>query len=149
MIDNNISTNKEQIANAFNKFYVNNGPSLAEKIPDGSKDPLSYINKYVMDSMLVTETTCDEIKNIIVSLKNSSSGWDDIHSKVLKRSYNYYIHFLTHIFNLSLTQGIFPQELKLARVIPLYKNEDKMLINNYRPVSVLTFVFKDIRTFDV
>ena len=56
----------------------------------------------------------DEIKNIIVSLKNSSSGWDDIHSKVLKRSYNYYIQVLTHIFNLSLTQGIFPQELELA-----------------------------------
>ena len=142
MINNNISTNKEQIANAFNKFYVNIGPSFSEKIPDGSKDPLSYINKYVMDSMLVTETTCDEIKNIIVSLKNSSSDWDDIHSKVLKRSYNYYFQVLTHIFNLSLTQGIFPQELKLARVIPLYKNEDKMLINNYRPVSVLPLFSK-------
>ena len=95
-----------------------------------------------MDSMLVTETTCDEIKNIIVSLKNSSSGWDDIHSKVLKRSYIYYIQVLTHIFNLSLTQGIFPQELKLARVIPLYKNEDKILIINYRPVSVLPLFSK-------
>ena len=50
-----------------------------------------------MDSMLVTETTCDEIKNIIVSLKNSSSGWNDIHSKVLHSGIS--AHF-------QLTQGV-------------------------------------------
>ena len=43
----------------------------------------------------------------------------------------------THSVNFSLSQGIFPQELKTAKVIPLYKSGDKKLMNNFRPVSVL------------
>ena len=44
--------------------------------------------------------------------------------------------------NLSLNQGLFPNELKLARVIPLYKNDNAMFVTNYRPVSVLTIFSK-------
>ena len=44
---------------------------------------------------------------------------------------------LTNICNFSVTQGIFPSQLKIANVIPLYKSDDPMLFNNYRPVSVL------------
>ena len=49
---------------------------------------------------------------------------------------------LTHILNLSLCQGVFPQELKIAKVIPLYKSGDTKIINNYRPVSVLSVFSK-------
>ena len=44
---------------------------------------------------------------------------------------------MTHSVNLSLSQGIFLQELKTAKVIPLYKSGDKKFMNNFRPVSVL------------
>ena len=47
-----------------------------------------------------------------------------------------------HILNLSLKQGVFPSELQIARVIPIYKGRDNMQINNYRPVSVLAFISK-------
>ena len=54
-----------------------------------------------------------------------------------------YISPLVHILNLSLKQGVFPSELKIARVIPIYKlGGDNMQINNYRPVSVLAFISK-------
>ena len=46
-------------------------------------------------------------------------------------------HPLTDIFNLSLSTGIVPEELKLAKVIPIYKKEDPEIFSNYRPVSVL------------
>ena len=49
---------------------------------------------------------------------------------------------LAHIMNLSITQGIFPKELKLAKVIPLYKASDPMVFSNYRPVSVLPLFSK-------
>ena len=48
-----------------------------------------------------------------------------------------YILPLTHLCKLSFLYGVFPSELKVAKVIPLYKSDDKMLINNYRPVSIL------------
>ena len=92
--------------------------------------------------MYITETDHYEIKNILCSLNNSSPGWDDIHAKIVKASYLYYINPLCHIYNLSLKQGVFPSEFKIAKVISLYKNGNKLLVNNYRPVSVLTFFSK-------
>ena len=44
---------------------------------------------------------------------------------------------LAHIINLSISNGIVPDEMKIARVIPLYKSGDRELIVNYRPVSIL------------
>ena len=49
---------------------------------------------------------------------------------------------LTHLCNLSLTQGVFPWQLKIANVIPLYKTVDSVLFNNYRPVSLLCVLLK-------
>ena len=41
------------------------------------------------------------------------------------------------IFNLSLSTGIFPDKLKIAKVSPIFKNSEKDLLTNYRPISVL------------
>ena len=46
------------------------------------------------------------------------------------------------LINRSFLEGIFPKELKLARVIPIFKSGDKSLITNYRPISVLSFFSK-------
>ena len=46
---------------------------------------------------------------------------------------------MTHLINLSISLGIVPGELKVARVIPVYKGEDEQLVQNYRPISVLHF----------
>ena len=48
-----------------------------------------------------------------------------------------YIKPLTCLINISIEQSIFPEELTLAKVIPIYKSDDKQLIQNYRPISVL------------
>ena len=49
---------------------------------------------------------------------------------------------LTHVLNQSIAQGIFPIELKTAKIIPLFKGGDTMLLNNYRPVSILPIFSK-------
>ena len=50
--------------------------------------------------------------------------------------------FVTHVCNLSLSEGIFHDELKVANVIPLYKADDVFAFNNYRPVSLLCILSK-------
>ena len=54
----------------------------------------------------------------------------------------FYIKPLTNLINLSIKQGIFPDELKIARVVPIFKSGDKALVSNYCPISVLSFVSK-------
>ena len=44
---------------------------------------------------------------------------------------------LTHICNLSFKTGVFPQQMKTANVVPIYKSGDEKIFSNYRPVSVL------------
>ena len=49
---------------------------------------------------------------------------------------------MSHICNLLLTKGVFPDDLKLANLVPLFKADDSMLFNNYRPVSILCVISK-------
>ena len=70
-------------------------------------------------------------------MKNSSPGWDEISPHIVKMTSSIFIKPLLHICNLSILHGVFPNELKVAKVIPLYKCGDKMLLINYRPVSIL------------
>jgi len=88
------------------------------------------------------ETDKCEIEKIVKSLKNASAGYDDIHAKIVKSTFHLYIDPLVHIFNLSLENGFFPDELKVAKIIPLHKSGDTMNITNYHPVSVLPLFSK-------
>ena len=116
--------------------------NYVKKIPTTEQNPTSYIQNRIQDTIFIEPTSEYEIEQIILSLKNTSPGWDNILPKIIKLSYQSLIKPLTHIFNLSLTTGIVPNNLKIAKVIPLYKSKEKNLINNYRPVSVLTVFSK-------
>ena len=65
-----------------------------------------------------------------------------MHASILKQCIDIYIDSLIYLINLSINQGIFPSELTIAKVIPIYKSDDKQLIQNYRPISVLPFFSK-------
>ena len=92
--------------------------------------------------MFVQPVVVEEVQNIIKALKISSAGWDSISASVVKSTYNSFLTPLTHVMNLSITKGIFPCELKIARVIPLFKSGDSSSFSNYRHVSVLPLFSK-------
>jgi hypothetical protein len=142
LINGNTVTDKNVIVGAFNKYYVNIGPTLARNMAPALNDPVSYIKFNAIQSMYVNPVDKREFSNIIDLLKDTSAGYDGISTKVVKRSYQHYLPVLNHIMNLSLSQGVFPNQLKVAKVIPLFKSGDKMLVNNYRPVSVLSIFSK-------
>ena len=60
----------------------------------------------------------------------------------MKQLVNYYAEPLTHMINQSILQGYFPEELKLAKVLPIYKYEDDQLVQNYGPISILPLFSK-------
>ena len=137
LIEDVITTDYKVIANKFNEFFINVGPTFAKNIPLSNTDPTSYLKNTTLNSLFLKDVTKLEVERIISSLKNSSSGYDGIHSKEIKLTFNCFIEPLVHIFNLSIAQGVFPDELKVARVVPIYKSQDQKVLNNYRPVSVL------------
>jgi hypothetical protein len=100
------------------------------------------MNKKTLQSMLIVPTFEEEVSSIIKSLNSGSAGWDSVSMKILKSVQSAVIHPLTYVLNLSLSTGIFPRELKIARVIPLFKSGDISVLSNYRPVSVLPAVSK-------
>ena len=84
-----------------------------------------------------------EILRIINNLKSkTSSGYDHISNKLLKEIKFELLEPLTIIFNKSLTEGVFPEYMKSADIVPLFKNKDKANKTNYRPISLLVTISK-------
>lgn len=134
----------QSIVNGFNECFVNLGPKLAAKIVNNNgKQATDYIGNRNVHSMFVVPVTEEETTNIIKGLRNNSSpGWDGIKTSLVKEICDTISKPLTYIINLSLEKGIVPDELKIARVVPIFKGGDKKEQTNYRPVSVLPCMSK-------
>ena len=68
----------------------------------------------------------------------ASYGEDGISAKLLSKTIDKIIDPITHIVNLTFETGIFPVELKCAKVIPILKTGDPCLLNNYRSINLLS-----------
>jgi len=86
-----------------------------------------------------------EVEKIIMSFDNKySSGYDEIPIVVIKYALPHIIKPLTHVINSSLICGKFPENLKVARVIPIFKKGNREDVTCYRPVSLLPVFSKII-----
>ena len=93
--------------------------------------------------MYLRPITPSEVLDIVHAFDNNKSpGSDDIHSRVVKQSITFILNPLCNIFNLSLERGIFPQNLKRAKVIPIYTKGEHNKLNDYRPISLLSIFSK-------
>ena len=94
-------------------------------------------------SVFLAPTSSAEIRSLITKLPNKkSSGLDNIDNMILKEIEDCVSTKLAEIFNLSMMEGIFPEKMKLAEVVPLYKSKERFLMNNYRPISLLITISK-------
>ena len=81
----------------------------------------------------------EELKDTVGKLKDKkSTGYDGIDNSLLKNIIDVIVDPLVHVFNLSLSNGIVPEGMKVSKIIPIHKKGDKENICNYRPVSLLT-----------
>ena len=135
-----------EIAECMNNFFVNKIRQIREDLPDPVSDPLTTLRG------IMTDRTCTfsikpvfpkEVLDIITNLKNSKSvGLDYIDTYVIKLVRHELLPAITHVINLSIRQSKFPTQFKVAKVIPLYKKDDKFKPMNYRPVAILPICSK-------
>ncbi|XP_065664570.1 uncharacterized protein LOC136086214 [Hydra vulgaris] len=134
----NLLENKLNVTGVNIERAHRTGSNLASKIGPSQTNFRSYLtpNKSVMSNHELTE---DELLNSVSLLKpNKSSGADDVSSIVIIKSISFKKIPFLHIFNLSLKNGVFPENLKCAKVTPIYKTGDPSDVSNYRPISILT-----------
>ena len=125
------------VAENFNNFFSEIGPKLESKIPYSI---ISFEHFLQGDYQILEEKPVadDELNEAIKFLKSKkSSGCDEISSDVFKHISPLIFDPLKYIFNLSLEKGIFPDQLKIAKMTLLFKKGDNASMDNYRPISVL------------
>ena len=144
IVDSKVIKDKREICDKFNDFFANIGPKLATQIkPISNKTYDTFLKKRLLMSFAFTLVAENDVLKHISSLRTkNSAGIDGISVKLLKKISSALISPLTLIINQSLVTGIFPDKLKIAKVLPLFKKDDHTLMDNYRPISLLTSISK-------
>ena len=114
-----------------NDCYAGYFSSIGRNLERGiqsSASHRSFLNGSFTQSIFFNPTTQDEIAEIAKTfLPGKAAGYDQIPMTVIKESILLVSEPLTHIINLSIQHGIVPDEMKIARVIPIFKSDDQSL----------------------
>ena len=102
-----------------------------------------YIPNKTNCTLMFEPITVDTISRIMGDLKpKTSTGVDNISNKLLKFVKNVISEPLSIIINQILKLGIFPDSLKISKIVPLYLKDDDTNLSNYRPISLLPSISK-------
>ena len=144
-INDKLSTDKTEMADSFNTYFSTICATSEIDNPNNVPSHEVYLN-----NPTEAEFNFEHIDNVTVlhyinKLKPSHScGHDNISSNVLKIIAMEVSPCLTLIINQVLSTGQFLKNLKTAKVIPIHKTGEKLLMKNYRPISILPVVSKII-----
>ena len=143
-IENSISSNPEDVSEAFNDFFTNIAGKIRSKIPYTRHLFFKWLTNPNPASFFLTPTSPSEISNVLSSLsKNKASGPNSIPYIIISSNLNSFSSILSKIINLSFSTGVFPNVLKEAKVIPIFKNKGSPFdAENYRPISLLSNIDK-------
>ena len=156
--DNSISSNPNRIANILNRHFASVGPKLANKLTSIQRNYFDFLNRSDSPdtSFAFNLVTPSEVKLEIARIPNNQShGLYSCPMPILKCSSNVISNTLAEILNLSISTGVYPNKLKMAKIIPIFKADDDIDPSNYRPISLLSnfnrifekLIFKRMESF--
>ena len=146
-------SDEKQLASVLNQFFINITKSLKLKEDQGTP-PVTLndiLEKFIfhpsIDKIRKTyeshrkfsfqQVTEEHVRQVILSIDGAkATPVGDIPADMLKVTLNTHLSIITKIINLSLENRCFPDNLKLAEVSPIFKKNDGLDKENYRPVSV-------------
>ena len=134
---------RRQIACQFNEYFTNIATDLNKNVPNDviqNSNFRKYLKNRVVHSMYLTDIDSNEITKIISDFNDNKST--DFYPRALKLVKFDIAPVLAMLFNNCMYSGVFPDELKLAKVLPLHKSGNINAVSNYRPISILPIFSK-------
>ena len=138
-VNDSLEHDSKIIADKLNNYFATIGEEMGKQILVTENEFQKYMPQRTNNSIFLTLVSENEIKKCINSLPNkNSSGHDNISQKLLKNIESCMTPILTKLINSSINDRIYPNCLKLTKIIPLHKGGEKHEISNYRPISLLS-----------
>ena len=148
ILNNETSTllhNDTKKADYFNEFFSNIGKSTAQFIPTTDCSFLDFLPPPCPISIFMEPIAEDTFADFVRGIKpKTSSDINGVSMRFISSVIQDIKTPLTHIFNTSISNGIFPKRLKVSKCIPIFKSGDKTLVGNYRLVSLVDNFSKPI-----
>ena len=144
-IDNVVIKDNLTIANKMNDHFLSVGRIASDRFARVDFDGLDETLSDQHNCRFELEPITPEVTKIIVkSLKNCSTSHDGMSVRLIKKNIDNLAPILCHICNTSFDTGVFPSELKIAKIVPIHKGGSRKDCNNYRPISILPAIAKFI-----
>jgi len=139
---NNTSKKPENLDELNEKFAA--GPATNTSVPASANLPVIHNEQHQEQTQLLSgasfsfrNVTQSEVFHSILSIKSNATGSDNFNPRFLKLILPVILPVITDIFNAVLTQSVYPQSWKKARVIPIPKTN-----SDFRPIAILPFLSK-------
>ena len=141
-INGRIITNKLDLVKTFSNFYKKEAVRLKNNLNYSTSDHEKYLIPRGYEWSF-TDVSREEVLLIIKKLQNKkSSGFDNISNSIIKQTGDILASPLSMIINDCTREGIFPDSLKIAKIVPIFKKGSPWEVGNYRPISLLPAISK-------
>ena len=137
LVNDNLVSDEKEMANCFNTHFSNIGKDVVKEIPQSSTHFSDYLPPPPRNSFFIGPVTRLDMMYTILSIKRKKSqDINEISTDLLQHVVVPISAPLTHIFNISIQKGIFPDIFKMSKVIPIFKSNDKKDMSFYRGVTL-------------
>ena len=144
IVANQTFTEEKDIANNFNVFFTSVAEGICADIHPTVRPP-EFVGQpdtpvFNLADFPITEA---EILNVTMDLQSKKSeDLDGLSTNFVKQIISLILAPLSFVFNLSISLGQIPTQIKTAKVIPVFKSGDPLCMDNYRPISLLSVFSK-------
>lgn len=149
-VNGNPMTKTQDIITILNSYFAQIGTGIVKDI-EAEKNKINsnmtFPQVHSSNSLFLETTNENEIEKILHNLKrDTAAGSDNILVKDLLTLKNIVVKVIVKLVNNVLETGVFPKELKIAKICPIYKTGAKNMMNNYRPISLISIFSKIVES---
>ena len=138
----------QAIANEFNSYFSQIGTSLKPEIPTTEKNFAEFLPPPIQDSIFFEPLYPFKVINLIRNIRpKRSTDINDVSMFLISRCADVIAHPLCHVYNLSLQSGVFPDGMKVSKILVLHKSGSLNQMDNHRGISLIDNLSKPLEKY--